>query len=807
VLDYIDLLIEIGEKIGEAQYRLTMASEPGGREEGVFTLHVSEREVGSVLTTLSLGARLTRSLTESGIRRFVRGPSREQRELMTIGHKLFDGLTQSQVVRSCYEQTVQTMQADRNKGIRLRLVVREASLQAIPWELLHDGDRFLAVSGLTPMVRYVELDRPVTTLAARAPLRLLVATACPEDLFLLDVEKEQQVIEQALQKSRGLVETTFLHNASFQNLSRKLLTAATQGRPYHILHFIGHGRYRGERSEIVFEHEDTGQGDYIDGEELGNVLCRHRHLRLVVLNACEGARGGQDPFASVALSLLKAGIPAVVAMQFPISDQAATCFSDEFYYSLGLGWPVDVALGDARAQMYAIEGSIEFANPVLYMQAPDGKLFDVKDLPRLALESAEYKVEQQKVDKAKGDLGGKTSFKLNWEMIGALSGVASVIIALAAILISTGGGKPTPTPFPTPTLSPTGAVIVSSPATATLTLAPVPTTPVVETATRPTVSTRPPTIAPETLTTDTATPPLPSDTPPPTPTTPAPPDTPTFTPTTPPPKGKIAFVSDADGDAEIFVMDEDGANLRPVTVNTVGDRHPSWSPDGRQIVFTREGHGAFSDIYAMNADGSNQHPVVDHHKNDTWPAWSPRGEWIAFQTDRNGNWDIYLVKPDGTGEWQLTVHPAADEMPTWSAAGDRVFFHSRRGGLNQIYSVDVATGQQLEHHMASGHNYQCPRPSPVDGRLAFGSLQDGNPEIYIEVDGKAWRVTDVGSEEKTPVWSPDGKQITFVSAREGALNIYVVSVDDVLRLAAQEVPWTGLVIGPGNQEDLAWWRP
>jgi dipeptidyl aminopeptidase/acylaminoacyl peptidase len=104
---------------------------------------------------------------------------------------------------------------------------------------------------------------------------------------------------------------------------------------------------------------------------------------------------------------------------------------------------------------------------------------------------------------------------------------------------------------------------------------------------------------------------------------------------------------------------------------------------------------------------------------------------------------------------QLTTHPANDEMPAWSADGRRVFFQSVRGRVTQIYSIDIAIGGPAEHHVASGFSYQFPKPSPQNGRLTFGSPdQDGNPEIYIEVDGQAWRVTDAGSDEKIPIWSP-----------------------------------------------------
>jgi Tol biopolymer transport system component len=275
--------------------------------------------------------------------------------------------------------------------------------------------------------------------------------------------------------------------------------------------------------------------------------------------------------------------------------------------------------------------------------------------------------------------------------------------------------------------------------------------------------------------------------------------------TSPSTRNKIAFVSDRDGDAEIFIMDRDSNNLQQVTHNSVGDRHPSWSPDGSQIAFTREGRGVYPDIFVISDDGSSEYSLVDHHASDIWPAWSPTGEWIAFQTNRDGNWEIYLIKPDGSKLRQLTTHSADDQMPAWSLDGTRVYFQSNRGDMLQIYSVNTEGGQE-KHHVASGFNYQCPRPSSVDNRLAFQSSdQDGNPEMYIEVDGHIWRVTDVGSEEKTPVWSPDGQMIAFVSARNGKFDIYFVEQDKVLSIGPSGAIWRDLVVGSGNNEDPAWW--
>jgi hypothetical protein len=102
----------------------------------------------------------------------------------------------------------------------------------------------------------------------------------------------------------------------------------------------------------------------------------------VLLNACEGARAKRsDPFGGVAQKLIQMGIPAVVAMQFAISDEAALKLSSEFYGALADNYPIDAALAEARRAIYLDDNAVEWATPVLYSRAPDGIIFDVAPLP------------------------------------------------------------------------------------------------------------------------------------------------------------------------------------------------------------------------------------------------------------------------------------------------------------------------------------------------------------------------------------------------------------------------------------------
>ncbi|RPH55633.1 MAG: CHAT domain-containing protein, partial [Chloroflexi bacterium] len=137
---------------------------------------------------------------------------------------------------------------------------------------------------------------------------------------------------------------------------------------------------------ILFE-DPSGGTDSMSATQLARLLADHPTMRLVVMNSCEGARGGkEDIFSSTASILVRRGIPAVLAMQYEISDKAAIAFSTHFYKALAEGSPVDAAVSGARISMSLLmDDTLEWATPVLYMRSQDGVLFridpSVKVLP------------------------------------------------------------------------------------------------------------------------------------------------------------------------------------------------------------------------------------------------------------------------------------------------------------------------------------------------------------------------------------------------------------------------------------------
>jgi beta-lactam-binding protein with PASTA domain len=279
-----------------------------------------------------------------------------------------------------------------DSGLRIKLQIDPtdsavAELASLPWELLYREETrdYLNLSRTTPLVRYLNVQRPFSPQSFELPLRILVVMSSPEGAALLNLEQERKLIEQSWACHSG-VEVDFLERPSTtQRLSDKLAE-----KDYHVLHYMGHGDFDHATGQgVLLLEDDNSQPLALDGQTLGGVILQDvKSLRLVFLNACDTTKAtnqkGQDPFAGVATAMIMAGIPAVVAMQFPITDKAAVSFAGTFYPRIVSGYPVDAAVSEGRKAIKLADSStMEWATPVLLMRSPDGVLFDIEK-PMLA---------------------------------------------------------------------------------------------------------------------------------------------------------------------------------------------------------------------------------------------------------------------------------------------------------------------------------------------------------------------------------------------------------------------------------------
>jgi outer membrane protein assembly factor BamD (BamD/ComL family) len=366
-LEYLDFELKFEKR--EQRYVVSVIRSPAGEAKGEFALPFSDLELENFL--LKVGR------TRRGVRRIG---SPEWQAARAFGGKLFQAVCKGDV-RGCFRSSLDKA-ALEDKGLRIKLRLLDApELADLPWEYLYNRplNRFLSLSAHTPIVRYIEMPEAISPLTVKPPLCILVMVSSPNDYPPLDVDREKVDLQEALSglEKFGMVELEWLEEASLLALQRRL----RRGR-YHIFHFIGHGGFD-ERAQdgLLLMEDERGRGRRVSGQYLGVMLHDHRTLRLAVLNACEGARSSRtDPFAGTAMTLVQQGIPAVVAMQSEITDEAAIVFAGEFYAAIADGYPVDASLAEARKAIFATGNDVEWGKPVLYMRSPDGHIFDVESL-------------------------------------------------------------------------------------------------------------------------------------------------------------------------------------------------------------------------------------------------------------------------------------------------------------------------------------------------------------------------------------------------------------------------------------------
>lgn len=315
--------------------------------------------------------------------------------LRRIGETLYNALMQGDVHTAIQMSLTQA----RSKGpvsLQLRFDESAVGLALYPWELLYHR-RMLLPSRAVELTRYISYPEAVTSLPVTPPLQLVYVQARPTDLSSLPHDLEQQTIQQAL---NDLAREKQLNVHILPWPTYETLVDFLETNQAHILHFDGHGvfarqcpacaamNYPGKSNcascnqdisyiephgYLAFE-DGTHHVHWISNESLSTLLY-NRQLRLIVLSACRtGSVGGDTLFGGTAPSLIQAGIPAVTAMQLPISVDAATKFMQGFYQALARLESVPAAVNAGRLRIFHTN---EWFIPTLYLRSRDnqGNLF------------------------------------------------------------------------------------------------------------------------------------------------------------------------------------------------------------------------------------------------------------------------------------------------------------------------------------------------------------------------------------------------------------------------------------------------
>jgi TolB protein len=245
---------------------------------------------------------------------------------------------------------------------------------------------------------------------------------------------------------------------------------------------------------------------------------------------------------------------------------------------------------------------------------------------------------------------------------------------------------------------------------------------------------------------------------------------------------EIAFVSTRSGSPEIWVMDADGANARQATRNKSINGFPSWSPDGRSILYMSYLYNRSPHLFRLVRGGGAKAGRMLEGLDPKTPVYrgvyDPSGQRLAVVASVDGAPEIFVVDADGRNPRRLTRHKAIDVSPTWSPDGRRIAFVSDRTGAPSIYVMDDDGGNLRRLTFGGGYN-TAPAWSP-DGRwIAYEVRVGGQFDIWLadpEGQGQAPLVTHPRSDEN-PTWAPDSRKLAFHSKRSGRAEIHVVDVD------------------------------
>lgn len=384
--DYADFVVRWSAD-SEGAYTATVVQSPEGEAEDRFEPPVTKTELGllaegfaRVVAEGRRRRRAARGWPRDLVTASLGGGHGDPTEIPLSPRQLGERLFRALFGGSVGDRFFQSLGSASKQGLRLKLQMNLetpelGSVHSLPWEYLFRPDTatFLATEPRLSLVRYPTL--PVSGGAPPKPkvLRVLLAVAAPKDAPPLRLGEEAREISRVWRTQRG-IDVELVVGATLDRLVARLAA-----REFHVLHFMGHGTVDPVREEGVLLLESEGRvAEAIPGSELKVQLASFETLRLIVLNACQSGRAARAGAAtSVATALLQGGFSAVIAHQYPITDDAARAFSADLYESLARHGQVDAAVAAGRrAIRRRCPGSVEWGVPVLFLRAPSGLLFD-----------------------------------------------------------------------------------------------------------------------------------------------------------------------------------------------------------------------------------------------------------------------------------------------------------------------------------------------------------------------------------------------------------------------------------------------
>lgn len=259
----------------------------------------------------------------------------------------------------------------------------------------------------------------------------------------------------------------------------------------------------------------------------------------------------------------------------------------------------------------------------------------------------------------------------------------------------------------------------------------------------------------------------------------------------------IAFISERDGNTDIYLTRADGSGLVNLTNSAANEYFPRWSPDGAQIschVYSpgvQAGQGD-AKIHLINVATGESALVNTGFANSKFASWSPDGSQLVFSGQDGGSFDLFIIDLRTGNVRRITEGPEDDYFPSWSPDGKGIAFVRVDGAEREIFKVDLDTLEAVNLTNRAGED-SWPDWSPDGRSIAFASNRTGNLEIYVmNADGSGQRqlTNTTGYNNREPFWTADGNHIVFGSNRDGNWEIYIMNANgsNPIRLTSNSVP-------------------
>jgi TolB protein len=263
--------------------------------------------------------------------------------------------------------------------------------------------------------------------------------------------------------------------------------------------------------------------------------------------------------------------------------------------------------------------------------------------------------------------------------------------------------------------------------------------------------------------------------------------------------GRISFISERDGNREVYVIGPDGAGEQRLTTNPAADYNGPASPDGASVLLIRAedpDHEGPQQLFLRPIEGGSEKPLSPQAGRIRHPSFAPDGKWIVFETDaaspggakagktkaggaktggskaldagseEPGYSDIHRIGADGKGATRLTNNPEGNFEPAISPSGDAILLLSSRDRAAELYRIRP-DGSEPTRLTQTPRDEWGARFSPGGDEIVFVSDRGGSDRIYLmpAAGGAARRLTrretPARAVEDHPTWAPAGKKLAY----------------------------------------------